>query len=94
MTGPTNLNKERAERAGDNRLWKPEDMLREVLRRIEAGEITTDRMMVLYWEPVNGDFEEAFETNHYVSGLTRSDVLAMLEMMKFDLMDDWRGTYD
>ena len=86
----TNLNTERAHKENDNKKWSPEDMLEHVLQRIRDGEINPDRMMVLYWEPLDepGD-DPGFNVNSYVSGAYRTEILSMLEMERQLLFEGW-----
>lgn len=82
-----NLNEARAEKAGDNTLWTPLDLVRAMLRDIEDGTIKPTSMVVHYYEEnPDGSSNHGF----YLSNLTREQHIAILELAKWRSLEDWR----
>lgn len=88
MTEPVNLNEKRAELAGDNRLWTPEDCLKAALRDLQAGKIDPKQLFIYYYEELPGGRKKL---RYYAAGLTYPDHLAMLEFGKHCLIREWCG---
>ena len=73
VSDPVELNKVRAEKAGDSRLWTPLDALRDLVARIEAGEISPEKLAVNYVD-AGGD------RRWVLAGLTRTEYIALLSV--------------
>ena len=84
---PINLNKARAEKAQDSRLWTAHDLLTDMLAQLERGEITADEIIV-HWldRNQNGGF-----THHYgCAGVNFQAHLAILHLGLARVLSDWR----
>lgn len=51
---PLSMTEIKAEREGDMRIWTPRDVLIDLLRRIDSGDLVTDAMVVSF-RRVDGD---------------------------------------
>lgn len=80
---PELLATKRAEKEGNSGAWSPEDVLREALRRIESGEWSPNRIMVLMTDE-SGCFEGIR------SRTTHESTIAMLEVAKWDAIREWQ----
>ena len=85
---PVNLNKARAEKAQDSRLWTPRDMLADMLADIEAGRVNPKEICVHWFEETpKGGYRHFF----CVAGLTYQTHIALLHVALNRVLDMWRG---
>lgn len=84
---PTSLAEHRALKAEDCTLWSPADALRSLLRRIEAGEVSPDRLAIHYVEP---DADGGQTHHHVVANLTYETHLCLLVIGQHQLLESWR----
>jgi hypothetical protein len=84
MTHPIDLRAEKVSRENDNRKIQPQDALILALADLESGAETPNRVMVLFWD----DGEEEFDTNFYACNINSSEMLALLEMTKQRILRD------
>lgn len=78
----------RAKAAGDATMWEARDALQSLLRRIDAGEIKADRLVIHYREPQP---DGSFRQFHCVAGVDFESHLAMLVLAQAMLLEEWRG---
>jgi len=83
---PINLNKARAEKANDARLWTPLDALKDLVAEIEAGRETVDGLSINFWRTLP---DGGKQHGYVVAGLTRPENIALLEVSKMRAIDDW-----
>lgn len=80
------LNKVRADKHGDSRMWAPADALRDMLGCIERGEICPSQMVIHFLE----EREDGGSDHHYyAAGVTFPQHLALLAIANRRAMDDW-----
>ena len=83
------LRTKRAERANDGTLWKPIDLLKELVKDIESGKISgVDQMLVIMRRPSENP-KRPWRITHAQSGMDRSDHISLLELHKAMFMRDW-----
>lgn len=87
MTDLVSLNSIRAEKAGDNGLVSPVEVLRNVIAEIEAGKIDPDKLMVLHLS-TKGD---VYDSGWYAADLRSSEMIALCEVTKANLIDMMNG---
>lgn len=80
-----NLNEIRADREEDCTLWTVEDMLRAMLRDIEAGKIKPTAAIINYYNEI----DEKTVLKHYCAGINRSGYVAMLALAQHHALHDW-----
>lgn len=75
----------RAEKAGDNHLWSPEDALENALRRVRE-QSNVKGLIVSWWE----DNGESGFTHHYsVSRCSRPETLGLFYAALSRFLHDW-----
>jgi len=84
---PISLAERRAAKAGDSSLWSPLDMLRHLVRKMEAGEIVTEKMAVHYLLPLP---DGCVQHQHHVAGFTHEGHISLLVVAQADALSDWR----
>lgn len=83
---PRTLAEERADRSHDPADWAPRDLLVQLLRRIDAGELEVSRLIVVYQEQ---DGPHRYKCCSRRAGvLTVTEEVGMLETAKHDLLQD------
>lgn len=82
------LEKARADKAGDARLWTPLDCLREVLRLVEAGDLKIDKIVILHREEIESGGTTG---GYFMAGMTRPELIAVLAVAQANAVEDWRA---
>jgi len=77
--------KELAVEKKDGLLWSPVQMLKRVVKELEAGRDVAGSAVVVLLD----DQEEGYVVSAYVAGLTTSQVVALLEFAKIKVMTQW-----
>lgn len=78
--------KRAAEKAGDCKLWSPADALEDTLNEIKGKNVT--KIIIWYSEAKDEDGQVL----HYsAAGVNRPEHVAMLELAKVMVIEDWRG---
>lgn len=80
---PTNLNVERAIREQDNRLVSPIETLEDYAAEIATGDEAPSRLLIL---GLKENEDGTFELSHRASNLRASEMLALLEMAKVNVL--------
>lgn len=92
MTDIHEFRRRRADKAEDNKLVTPEDMLLEALDALRSGRKPFTSVLILYRIPNEED--TGFTHGHYAANLTRPDHLCLLKLAERRLIDDWIGVDD
>lgn len=85
---PISLAAARATKAEDCRLWSPLDALKDLVRRIEAGEVNPTQLVVHYFE----ETADGCRNHHYTAaGVTFPEHLALLAVAQHRTLEMWRA---
>lgn len=85
--GVKNLNKKRAEKAGDSRLWTPIDCLEDLVEKIKSREVVPSQLVIHFFE----NRENGGKTHHYMaSGVTFPEHIALLNIALTRIIEEWR----
>lgn len=68
----------------DNRLRTPEQMLRSVLQEVESGQIPNKRMMVIFLD----DSDDNYDVGYRAANISSSQVVALLSVVRQWAIDD------
>lgn len=68
--------------------WTGLALLEEFVAGVKAGTITPDKLMI-FWLEVTRD--DRWTTRKWQAGCDRSDEIALCEMAKMKIMEDWRA---
>jgi hypothetical protein len=77
---PVTLGEARSESAGPE-AWAPRDVLVHLLRKIDAGELSMDRLII-----VGRGTNEPNELDTYISGMDADTAIGMMARAKFNLL--------
>lgn len=82
-----NLNKRRADRAGDSRLWSPLECLEDLVSKIKSGEVKPSQLAVHFFE----ERDNGGKTHRFtVSGVTFPEHIALLNIALCRTIEEWR----
>lgn len=81
MAEPIQLNARRAYEIGDSRLVSPLEQLKELVREIEDGKRNPDQLFVAMLT-FDKTIPSAWRVNYVCAGVTFRDILALLDIMK------------
>lgn len=87
MDEPVSFAARRADKLGDAGVWTAEDCLVETLRKIRAGELKLESVIVMGMEPTSEGREKLFITR---AGTTHHSTLALLTLATHDAVEEWR----
>lgn len=85
-----NLNKMRAEKKGDSRLWTALDALREMIRLIEEGEVKPPENMCIWYSCALDDGSNDRELRYMASGMTFGDHILTLALAQDRIVREFR----
>lgn len=80
---PVSIAEKRSEIENDNSFWKPRDLLVQLLRQIDNGEINPTGMVVIYDQHREKMFCSALRR----ANVTTAQTVALIEIAKFDLLN-------
>lgn len=86
---PVSLAAHRARTARDARLWTPRDALLDMIRRIDSGEISPEKIAI-HWMQTDSDGNT--DNLHCVAGLGFADHVLMLDIAHHMAIERWRVT--
>lgn len=66
-------------------MWGPVDVLQDAIKELEAGTRKANKLVVLFLDDVEG---QAYNTGFSQSGLRMSELVALLEVTKFNIIQD------
>ena len=82
------LNKARAEKAGDSKLWTPQDCVEDLLKELKSGRIKPSQIVIHYLE----DYDDGYREHGWsISGVTRQEHIALLELAKWRMLELWKA---
>lgn len=87
MSEVINLAAAKAHKTGDADAWSPAEMLEDVARMVGRGASDPTEAVVILLRRSGNDYDVA----RYVSRLSASEVLALLEVAKRDILDTMKG---
>ena len=77
--------RKRAEKLGDSREWSAKDALEDTIKEIEGKEVE----LAIHWWVIRPD---GTRDHHYaIAGLTFPVHIALLEISKTSVIEQWRG---
>lgn len=76
-----------ADKAGDSRLWSAEQMLDELLEEVKTGKVKPKRMLVLFWEPLEGNREQK---SYRAVNFTNAEYIGYLASAAHDALHEWK----
>lgn len=80
--------KRRAEKNGDNRLWKPMDAIEDCRHTMESGEIEADQILIILVDKADEHGRRGITT--FAANLTTPDRIALLNVELQYTIEKWR----
>ena len=74
----------------DNRKWTPVEVLRDLLKEIESGEVKPANMMIFFMHDEGGDGGN-LRPMQWFQNVTLVERIAYLQLALVKTVDEWRG---
>lgn len=75
------------EKSHDSRMWSAEQMLEDLLEEVRSGKVKPERMIVLFWEPLE---DSRLRRSSRAVNFTNAEYAGFLVSASHDALHDWK----